>query len=185
MKITKNFINQKGERETQEFADYWEMVDFMAENRINLPLPNGNIEHSKGLVQRFVKYFDGELMLYTIDFKKEVFDEEDIITDFKNFLQRKGDNNISVIVQKDELLKKERKFYQEMKDEIGSRVNFKKFDKGQGGRFMVIGDACRRALIKDDQNFIASVNFNDKQRSDYLRNGFNLAYKNSKSCDFV
>ena len=71
-----------------------------------------------------------------------------------------------------------------MKDEIGSRVNFKKFDKGQGGRFMVIGDACRRALIKDDQNFIASVNFDDKQTSDYLRSKFNEANKDSNICYF-
>ena len=184
MKITKTYINHEGLKETKDFNSYWEMVDFFAKNKINLPLPNGNIEHSKGLVQRFVKYFDGELMLYTIDFKKEVFDEEYVITDFKNFLQRKDDNKISVIVQKDELLKKERRFYQEMKDEIGDRVNFKKFDKGQGGRFMVIGDACRRALIKDDQNFIASVNFNDKQRSNYLRSKFNEAYEASKDCAF-
>jgi hypothetical protein len=82
------------------------MVDYFAKNKCNCSFVNSVIEHSKGLIQKFVNHFNGELMLYAIDFKKDVFGEEDIITDFKNFLKKKDDNKISIIVQKDDLLKK-------------------------------------------------------------------------------
>lgn len=188
MKITKTYINKEGKEETKDFESYWEMVDYFAKNKINCSFANSVIEHSKGLTQRFARNFDGELMLYTIDFKKEVFDEDVIIGDFKNFLQRNGDNKISVIVQKDELLIKDRKFYQEMNKFIGNKITFKKFEKGRGGRFMVIENAYREALNKnDDQNFIAEVNFNDEEkRSGYLRECFKWAQSNySSTCSFI
>ena len=180
-------ITANGKTRKFEFQNYIEMVNFLSQNKINYEFPNGSIEHSAYLVKRFAECFNGNFMLYTVNFKPEVFDKREVIDSIKQFLNKKNDNKVSVIVQKNELLKKSRLFYEELKDFIGNKkIQFKKFNGGRGGRFMVIENAYRQAeTTENDENFTAWVNFNDENYAKELTHHFNEAFNKSQDCQFV
>jgi hypothetical protein len=180
-------ITADGRNRKIEFQNYVEMVNFLSQNKINYEFPNGSIEHSAYLVKKFTECFNGNFMLYTVNFKPDIFDRREIIDCIKSFLNKRDQNKVSVIVQDNALLKKSRLFYEELKSFIDSKkIQFKKFNKGNGGRFMVIENAYRQAeSSENDKNFTAWVNFNDESYAKELTQHFNKALQESQDCRFA
>ena len=154
------------------FNTYFDMVDYLAQNKINYEFPNGVIEHSTAIVQRFLQYCNGDFVINAVNFKKEIFDTQEIIKAVKDFLTRKN-NRILVLVQDDSIVNKEREFIKSFQTEITEkRIEIKKNKYRTGKRFMVVGNAFREATNNENNDFCAWVNFNNPAISEKLFNQF-------------
>ncbi|MFT4967348.1 MAG: hypothetical protein ACI9CD_000351 [Candidatus Deianiraeaceae bacterium] len=166
MKIT---INNKD----LVFTDYFEMVDYLARNKIDYEFPNSVILHSTQLVQKFLEFNDGLFCIKALNFRPEIFDIDDTISAIKKFLSR-GKNKMHIIVESDEKINKKRTFIEKFSQEIDDgTIIFKQTNNSTGKRFMVISNSFREATsTSNGNNFCAWVNFNDSKISNNLRKEF-------------
>ena len=84
-----------GEYGKKTFLSYEEMVDYLAQNRIDYTFSNSNVNHSMMLINKFSE-IDGKFCLYVKSFKKVIFNNSKLISNIKNFLERDKNNEIKV-----------------------------------------------------------------------------------------
>lgn len=177
-----------GEYGKKTFLSYEEMVDYLAQNRIDYTFSNSNVNHSMMLINKFSE-IDGKFCLYVKSFKKVIFNNSKLISNIKNFLERDKNNEIKVLIEDNSrtpfVLKNEVNiFFSSLENHLQSgKISLKNVEPSlvkNKFRYMVLGTAYRLSNNGNDSNdYSASVNFNSKESSAILQEHFDRIFKQS------